>query len=462
MKISARNASNPAFRSRGRRSPTYDPIAETEGVDPLKNESSIFGGTANLVAATISIGLVSYAVISVGSRTFEDNQLAVFLSLWALVNTLGLSLANPLETLAPQVLTNGSTEPPTRRLLPHPLVSHAILFGLVAGLGTLIVGSALSSEVTWGLQSGVVAFGVSIGLWSGRRAMWLGSGDFARARNGSFLNATVSLGLLAVVFAVSPDSVMWLFVAVAVGNVVGGTLWPRGPLHFESERRFFLPMDLYRVLWVLIGATGVTLVLAGGSLALAGAWGIESERVVVYAAMLSLVRIPMMLLNNVMGPLNLRINRLSVAGDIRSVRRLVIGGTGLICLTVPVLVGATALLGPIGVNILVGSEYQVSATFAAGVMLTEGVVWIGLLPRFVLAALRANRVIAYCWFAGLAAFALSAVLLPSSEWKLVLVPLISALVILAGAVPMTFVVLRSVDLDAKRELQADRAELSDS
>lgn len=432
-------------------------------VEPLKNESSIIGGTANLVAATISIGLVSYAVIYVGSRTFEDDQLAVFLSLWALVNTLGLSLANPLETLAPQVLTNGSTAPQTRRrLLPHPLVSHAILFGLVAGLGTLIAGLALSSEVTWGLQSGVVAFGLSIGLWSGRRAMWLGSGDFARARNGSFLNAFVSLGLLAVVLAVAPDSVMWLFVAVAVGNVVGGTLWPRGPLHFESEHRFFLPTDLYRVLWVLIGATGVTLVLASGSLALADAWGIESEQVVVYAAMLSLVRIPMMLLNNVMGPLNLRIIRLSVAGDIRSVRRLFIGGTGLIGLTVPVLVVATAVLGPIGVKILVGSEYEVSATFAAGVMLTEGVVWIGLLPRFVLAALRANRVMAYCWSAGLAAFAVSALVLPSSEWKLVLVPMIAALVILAGAVPATFVELRRAAHEAEQELQGARSESSDS
>ena len=83
-------------------------------------------------------------------------------------------------------------------------------------------------------------------------------------------------------------------------------------------------------------------------------------------------------------------------------------------------------------------------------MLTEGVVWLGMLPRFVLAALRANRVMTYCWSAGLAAFAVSVLVLPSSEWKLVLVPLVAASVILAGAIPMTFVVLRSADHDAER------------
>ena len=258
----------------------------------MKKENSLAVGTVNLVAATIAIGLVSYAVIFVGSRTFDATQLSAFLSLWALVNTLALSLAFPLETIAPQVLTNGSTEHHERRLLPHPLVAHAILFGLAAGVGTVIAGVALPAEVGPGLQAGVMFFAISIGVWLGRRAMWVGSGDFARARNASFLNATTSLAFLALVFVVSPDSVMWLFVAVASGNVIGAVLWPRGQLRFDSQNRFFLPRDIYRVLWVLIGATAVTLVLQSGSLALAHAWGIESEQVVVYAALLTWFAFP--------------------------------------------------------------------------------------------------------------------------------------------------------------------------
>lgn len=408
----------------------------------MNDNDSIAGATANLVLATVAIGLVSYAVIFVGSRTFEADQLSVFLSLWALVNTLTLSLANPLEMLAPQVLVDVSTEPRKRPSLPHPLISHAILFSLVAGVATVAAGLAMRSGVATDLSVGVLAFALSIGLWLGRRAMWFGAGDFSRARNGSFLNAVLSLVLLAVVLVVSPTSVVWMFVAVAIGNVSGALLWPRGPLRFDSDRRFFLPAGLYRVLWVLIGATAVTLVLQSGSLALANAWGIGSDEIVVYAALLSLVRVPMMLLNNVMGPLNLRIIRLSNARDIRSVRRLFLGGTAAICLVVPVLVGISAVLGPIGVGVLLGSKYETGWLFAGAVMLTEGVVWLGMLPRFVLAALRANRVMAYCWSTGLAAFAVGAMMLPSSEWKLVLVPLIAALTILAGAVPMTFVALR--------------------
>lgn len=428
----------------------------------MKDENSIASGTANLVLATISIGLVSYAVIFVGSRTFEADQLSVFFSLWALVNTLALSLANPLEMLAPQVFKDGSAQSLQSRLLPHPMVSHAIVFGLVAGGVTVLVGAATLSQVPADLQVGVLVFALSIGLWSGRRVMWYGSGDFSRARNGSFLNAALSLALLAAVLAASPTSVAWLFVAVAMGNVAGGVLWPRGPLHFESERRFLLPAGMYRVLSVLIGATAVTLVLQSGSLALANAWGIDSEEIVVYAALLSLVRVPMMLLNNVMGPLNLRIVRLAGARDIRSVRRLFLGGTALIAITVPVLVGLAAVLGPIGVSILVGSNYEVSAMFAGAVMLTECVVWLGMLPRFVLAALRANRVVAACWSAGLFAFVISAVLLPSSHWKLVLVPLISALAILAGAIPMTFIVLRRADPGHLAKRQRIQGALSDS
>lgn len=418
-------------------------------------------GTANLVVATIAIGLVSYAVIYVGSRTFDATQLAVFLSLWALVNTLALSLANPLETIAPQVLTHESTEPHTHRLLPHPLVSHAILFGLAAGVGTVVVSAAVAGEETLGLRAGVVAFALSIGLWSGQRAMWYGSGDFSRARNGSLLNATVSLLLLAVVLIVSPGAVVWLFFAVAAGNVIGGTLWPRGPVRFDSDHLFFLPTGLYRVLWVLIGATAVTLVLQTGSLALANAWGIESVQVVGYAALLSLVRVPMMLLNNVMGPLNLRIVRLATTGEVRSVRRLFVQGTGLICVAIPVFAGITAILGPLAVNILVGSQYEVSPLFAAAVMVTECVVWLGMLPRFVLAALRANRVMVYCWSAGLVAFTISALVLPTTEWKLVLVPLVAALVILGGAIPMSFVVLGRAD-DNLVEAQLSHGELNDS
>lgn len=432
-----------------------------KGVDLLKNENSMAVGTANLVVATIAIGLVSYAVIYVGSRTFEATQLSVFLSLWALVNTLALSLANPLETVAPQVLTIESREiPATHRRLPHPLVSHAILFGLVAGVVTVVISATLPSDVTIGLQSGVIAFALSIGLWSGRRAMWLGSGDFSRARNGSLLNAAAALILLAIVLVVSPGAVAWLFIAVATGNLIGATLWPRGPLHFDSAHRFLLPAGLYRVLWVLIGATAVTLVLQAGSLALANAWGIESEQIVAYAALLSLVRVPMMLLNNVMGPLNLRIVRLAAAREVRSVRRLFLQGTGFICVAIPVFAGATAILGPFAVSILAGSQYRISPTFAAAVMVTECVLWLGMLPRFLLAALRANRVMAYCWSAGLVAFALSAWILPATEWKLVLVPLVAALVILGGAVPMSFVVLRRGDHDAM-EPQLSHGELRD-
>ena len=320
------------MRNRRPGAPTHNLTAERKGVDPLQNENSIASGTANLVAATISIGLVSYAVIYVGSRTFEADQLSVFLSLWALVNTLALSLAFPLEMLAPQVLTNGSTEPHPRRLLPHPLVSHAILFGLVAGVVTATAGVAMASEVTLGLQAGVMTFALSIGLWSGRRAMWFGSGDFSRARNGSSSQRRSCRSLLlAVVLVVAPDSVTWLFVAVAFGNVIGGTLWPRGPVHFDSERRFFLPDGSLPSPLGLDrrdrGDPGVAERFARpgrtpGASSPSRSW--------CYAALLSLVRVPMMLLNNVMGPLNLRIVRLSATGDFRSVRRLFIGGTGLI------------------------------------------------------------------------------------------------------------------------------------
>ena len=151
----------------------------------------------------------------------------------------------------------------------------------------------------------------------------------------------------------------------------------------------------------------------------------------------------MMLLNNVMGPLNLRIVRLSSEGDIPSITGLFVRGTGLICLAVPVFAGLSALLGPIAVGVLAGSQYHVSAAYAAAVMFTECVVWLGMLPRFVLAALRANRAMAYAWSAGLVVFGISAVVLPSSEWKLILVPLISAAVILVAAVPLSFAVLRT-------------------
>jgi O-antigen/teichoic acid export membrane protein len=395
------------------------------------------GRSASVLAvASLSIGSISFALIFVGSRLLSSEDMAELLTLWAIMNTTVLSLIIPLETLAPRILAGTAGTPPDPSA-SFALVAHGALLGVVGGLVSVIVYAVASGIGEPALAVAGLTYCLGLGVWSGMRARLVGAGSFGQAMGLALITTAVALAAIGAAYILEVESGWLLLGAIAVAyllGLVGWWLWAHTgvarPDRSAQARRWSLGRDSYRMLVTLIAVTFATLILNNGGLVVAGFLAIDARTVVVYAAALNLVRIPLMLINNVTPPINLRMVQLAGDFELAELRGLAVKtlvgfasvlGLGLV---------ATWLLGPFFVHFLVGGESDVAGRFVALVLLGEGLIWLTVLPRIVCVAVGNRRVMVAAWTAGLASFVTWMFLPISNDWKVVGGPIVGGLVTL--------------------------------
>ncbi|MBI4883349.1 MAG: hypothetical protein HY826_04765 [Actinobacteria bacterium] len=358
-----------------------------------------------------------------------------FLSLWAVLNTMVLTAVIPIEHLAPSLMASRD------RAAGHRSVfAHTIVLAAASTVLALVINILTSGDGPGMLQLAGAAFGIALGVWSGRRAGLVGGGEFRRVRHRSITNlAVASVGLGALLFVPHANPAL-LFLPAALGNLLGAA---RNPGHGSEVTPqsgapgLRLLASEYRLLGAMVGATFVTLALTNGSIVLGRTWGVDAGNLVAYAGLLNLVRVPYTLLNNVMAPLNLRFVHLVRTSKTTELAATAVKASVALLGAIGVTALGSAALGPTALGILTGGKYGTTTAFAAGVALAEGAVWLTVIPRLVGSALGVTRPMIISWGIGIAVFSMVAVLPIEGSHKVVIAPLAASAVISGIALPWT-------------------------
>ena len=404
-----------------------------------------------LILSTLLIGSISYLMFVVASRRLDSAIAADLLSSWALINTVVLSLSIPLETMVPKMLASTCEHALAPRVYMHGLLAGSV--GAVAAVVMLQVRGHGSFEI-------VVAqciFSVSLGIFSGARAMLVGAGHFARYLISALANFVVSAFLLLVCWLGGVTSAAWVFVAVAVGNVVsflvGGAQSVDTPQRSRqrslSEKSAFFAKLEYKMLGALSLATGCSLLMNNGSIAIARARDIDPEFVVSMAAIISITQVPMTILNNVAPVVNRQLVGIAKEGRIDLVsrvyrmwfRRLVVAS-----LAIVVAVGfGRGLLVPV----IAGSKYSISlfpALLASGGVAID---WLSVMPRLKGTLAGTHGRITVAWASGVVVYVGVLAVPVDSRATVLIAPVIGGLTVLLLSqkiVTGDFHLVRSVDV----------------
>lgn len=385
-----------------------------------------------ITVASLASGLISYLFVFVGSRVLEATAMSSMLAFWALANTLVLAFAIPLETIAPKFILHQKTSDSELSFVLHGIVIAGFVLAVFLMLSIFRVHSYLRGyEIVGSL------FVLSLGLWAGVRSVYIGRADFKGFLLLSLLNASAALvGLFVAFFRESSDP-KFILLPIVVGNSLGG-LFGLGSIISRrriDNRSWRLVLNLgrptYQMAGALILATGVSLMMNNGGIALAPLLGASPEFVITFAAIVSLVQAPMMLLNNISPIVNIRMTRLASEGDDEKVFALYYRILLLFVAFACVLLGSTFLLSPLGIDLFVGSQYQMERVIAVCVAAGVCIDWLTVMPRLLGLALGRASQIWKVWTLGLIAY-LGVLLVPTSgSSRLIAAPIVGGLVILA-------------------------------
>ena len=384
-----------------------------------------------ITAASLASGLISYLFVFVGSRVLEAAEMSSMLAFWALANTLVLAFAIPLETIAPKFIYHHKTTDSELSFVLHGITIATFVLAVFFVLSIFKVHSYLHGyEIVGSL------FVLSLGLWAGIRSVFVGRGDFKGLLKLALVNAVFALCGLLVVLMTDTREPKFVLLPVVVGNLTGGFL---GFVNILSQRRtektswridINLGRSTYQMAGALILATGVSLVMNNGGIALAPLLGASPEFVITFAAVVSLVQAPMMLLNNISPIVNLRMTRLAAEGDDEKVFILYYRILFLFVIFTCVLLGLTFLLSPFGISLFVGSDFQMTRILAVCTAAGVCIDWLTVMPRLLGLALGRASQIWKVWILGSLVYSVSLFVPISVTSRLITAPIVGGLVIL--------------------------------
>jgi len=381
-----------------------------------------------ITGASLASGLISYLFVFVGSRVLEATEMSSILAFWALANTLVLTFAIPLETIAPKFMIHHRTSNSELSFVLHGVTISAFVLAVFFVLSILkvycyeIVGSS---------------FLLSLGLWAGIRSVYVGRGDFKGLFKLALVNAVVALCGLLVVFIADSREPKFVLLPVVGGSLIAGFL---GFANILSQRRtektscriyINLGRGTYQMAGALILATGVSLVMNNGGIALAPLLGASPEFVVSFAAVISLVQAPMMLLNNISPIVNLRMTRLAAEGNTEKVFKLYYRILFLFVIFACVLLGLTFLLSPLGISLFVGKDFHMTRLLALCVATGVCIDWLTVMPRLLGLALGRASQVWKVWILGSLVYFVFLLVPISAPSRLITAPIVGGLVILA-------------------------------
>lgn len=402
-------------------------------------KGDIAGGAANVVLATVATGAISYLVLLVAARILDPKELAEFVSIWAITNTIMLAYVLPVDGFGPRMRLESSRA---------GLGSRDLLAGIEASVvaGWAIVGAVLFLLVvlpgTWlsAIEGIAIAFFLLTTSLFGSQKAFLGSAgmfpSILRLSLVAFVMSLASMAFLAlagrsywpqVFFAVGVAYIL----PIAIGRfVIARNISERERSWVTSVGLVFKETNATAAILSLVVVTFMTLLLSNGALIFAGAIGTPTKTTVVYAAMLNLALVPCTLLNAVTPPVHLRAIRHLSEGDVKSVEKLYVRAVALYGCALLVIVLGAAVVGPFAVRLYVGGEYSVSHFVCAGIACAEAIATMTVLPRIFLTATGRARGMTRLWALGVLVFGVVLLLPITPISRLILAPLAASIVIL--------------------------------
>jgi len=390
-------------------------------------------GSVWMASTSVALGAVSFFFLVVGSRVIDESDFAKFLAGWALVNTVVLTCALPLEQISPRWFAGG-----TRCLT-------------AMGLGYLLIVLSGGIAVSYSfIKSGDRSFHLSLalfvagwGLFFSIRIGAIGYGRFKGLAGISLLK--FSLICVGVTFLVSTGRASTSGFLVVAALAAAAASLPMGIqlIGSESGNRSRTPVAEFKLLASMTFAIFSQLLLMNGPILLASSWGVPDDKVVMYVALLAVVRTPISLLNSGLAPANIQFVQLVQADRLKDLRRLI----RFILLLILVVIGFGTImmfaLGEFLTRLLLGEEFHFSFLLGCGVLLAEGCNWMSSAIRLAATSLGMTRELAVASMLGILVFFLMAILNFDGTILLVLAPVLGAAVVLAAGLVLLDRRLRS-------------------
>jgi hypothetical protein len=399
----------------------------------MRRGSKYAGGSVMVAISIVAVGSMSVLLLGVGARRVPSAEMANFVTNWVAINTTLVALGASFDQLGPRLLAQDST-------IGAPLVVHGTVLPLIGSL--LAIATLWAAEANSASLVTLTLYATAVSLWTGERSLRLGSGEFralAYAAAAAAGGCALTLGFFMATGNLAGEH---LFYSGAAGHLVGfvflrlmaSTSSRSGPLRLLGSQEYRLAAS------VALSSASV-LVISSGGLVLASWWGVTDRRLVAYAGIVNLVRVPFMIMNSTSGPLNVEIARSTAAGNLRGAS-LVAAKWAALMTAASALVGvAVFVAGSALLEAFIGSGYRFELGLAMAVVAVEALLWISGAPRFLAIAVgRAGRVAAQ-WAAGGVAFLVVALQSALDDGRLIAAPLagaaVTALLSGVGAIWMT-------------------------
>jgi O-antigen/teichoic acid export membrane protein len=390
------------------------------------------GKMLSISLASIASGLISYLFVFVGSRVIETTDMSQVLAFWAMSNTLVLAFAIPLDTIAPKFIARPKTSDIEVSFVLHGLAISAVVLFLFILLSILKLHSYFRGyEIVGSL------FVLSLGFWSGVRAVFVGRADFTNFLKLTIANSFIALAGLIVVFAYKNREPQFLLLPIAAGNLLAAgigfsqILVRRNNYVRPKKINFNLGKDAYKMASALVLATGVSLTMNNGGIALAPILGASPDFVIAFAAVVSLVQVPMMLLNNLSLFVNIRMTRWSEEGQREKILSLYYQTLLFFFACTCLILTLTFFLSPLGISFFVSEQFHIARTTA--VLAAAGVCidWLTVMPRLLGLALGRATQIWKVWTAGSISYIAVFFTPIQASSQIIAAPIIGGVVILA-------------------------------
>jgi len=358
-----------------------------------------------MLGATVSMGALSFLCLAVTERYLNVEEAARFLAIWPLCNTVALALNIPLELSTPNLL---SRSVPARNIFNLGVISTLSL-----GVLSLLILSLVKQDFLLLPLGSILIAGFSI--WFPARGQCVGHGNFARHALASFSLLAWLLFGVALLIQFRVFTVYSLVVTAGAGCVVLGVWglpWRGSPATTHQNNKHF--KTIVRAWHPLIHSHLASLVITNGTLLLAPFWGIEVQHVLGYAITVALVRLPYLVLDTPLAPLNLRIAHLQRASAQTELRSIILISLGLMSASILFLALTSWFVLPSVLVRFFSLEVSFSRGFLVLLTLAEGVKWIGSLGRILAGAMSLGRILRRTSSASLLVFcAVSTVITPS-------------------------------------------------
>jgi O-antigen/teichoic acid export membrane protein len=410
-------------------------------LSPFSEIRNFFKQGAGLALSSVATGLSTFAVIFFGSRYIETKDFAYFLIYWAAFNTILLAIVGPLDILLPKSFPGWQSN----NVTTGEILTHIIRLGIASGGVTgicLVPYLFLARENQPQIFVGLILTAFAGSSFHALRIFFTITSQVKCILVLSLVVSGLTIAFLVLMSYTNRLTVTTLLYLIAVSQIIAvSALLSFQYLESRKEQvlmveiesvkhRFSFPISEYLQ---VMSISFVQLALASGVIIFATQLAIEPSLVITWVAIVSLVRIPLLVLNSFTPPI---VNKASVHyhhNEDKKAKQLFKSSVGLYSLISVAIVLTVSFLAPIFIPMFIGPNYEADVYTSFLVAVSEVTVALIVLPRVFLVVQGKSPVLIKFIFTGLVTFFMVTQLPLSSVGKLFLAPVLSSLLVLALA-----------------------------